>query len=126
MIEGEGYCVSNETPEGFDLLGDHRNDLALAHPAKMRQREPKHPAVEFEPETAQHPLPQSTAKHIQEILEAPVDENQNEEAATKKEQVADLVELETLDFNRKNAGRRTDCVIDDALGQFRLQINEGK
>jgi hypothetical protein len=91
LVQGLCDSVTDEAAQGLNLLGDHGNQLALAHPAEVRHWETQNATVQLVPETAQHPLAQASARHIQYVLEAAIDQNQQQKGSAEEKQIGDLV-----------------------------------
>src|SRR5690606_2654538 len=117
--QGEG--AADEAAERLHLGVDHLDDLAGRDAAEMREREAQHAGVELVAQAAQHALADDALVDVEDVFEAAVDQDQDQEQPAQQEQVLDLVELVTQHPVKGVAGQR---IVDDQLGQLEGGVKE--
>ena len=119
-----GDRVADEAAQRLHLLRDHRNDLALGDALEVRLREAQHAAVEHVAQPSQHALAEPALGDVDVVFERAVDQHDHQEAQAHQDQVRDLFELDAEEFLRKIRNLAADRIVDDALHQVGLQVDE--
>ena len=134
LVHGQRQGVADEAAERLDLLGDHRDQFAGADPPEMRQGEAHDAAVELVAQATQHAFAQKPLVDVDDVLEAAVDQHEQE-----KQGAVDRQQGEPLDLADRHAeqrevpqvgpvragqGRFAEHVVDDELRNVQGQVVE--
>ncbi len=120
--QGEG--IADESAKRLDLVVDHVDDHARRLLPEGRQREAQYPGIEVVAQPAQHALAREPARHVDDVLEPLVDEDQHQEAGAEKRQILNLGEMEAENLDRKGDLLALDRAVHDFLGQLVEHVEE--
>ena len=126
LERGKRDRVADVAAERIGLRDDRGDQLALRGPAEPLEREAQHPDEEVVAQAPEHALADYPAVHVEEVLEAAVDEDEPEEDRAQRDEILDLPELEAEDFHRKRGSVSIDRLVDDHLRQIEKEIEERK
>ena len=101
---GEG--VADKAAERLDLGGNHRNQLALAHFAEMRQRKAQDTRIQQKPEAPQHALAHTAFIDVDIHLKAAVNQHQKQENDAQRPQQGQLFHVHYFDAENLQRARK--------------------
>ena len=84
--------LGDEAAERLDLGIDHLHDLAGRDVPEVGQRETQHAREQLVAQPAQHALADDPLIDVDDVLEAAVDQHEDQEQAAQQEQILDLAE----------------------------------
>ena len=118
--------IADVAAEQIGLGNDGGHELSLRGPAKPRERETQHSDKEVVAQAPEHAFADDSAIHVEEVLEAAVDEHEPEERRTQQEEEFDLPELDAEDIDRKRRCVGVDRLVDDQLWKVKKEVEEWK
>ena len=120
----QGNCVADKAADGLDLGGDHLDHFALRGLAELRQRKSENPRIEIVTQPPKHALANAATVHIDDVFEALVYRDQNQEQAGEEKQILHLIEFESDYLDREIGVYPLDRLVDDLLRQLIKGVKE--
>ena len=116
------HGIAEIAAERFDLAGDHGDQLALGQPAELRQGKTQDPAEQLRAQPAQHGLAEAAFVHVDDVLEAAIDQYREQEQTREKSEILELIELPEFDAGEADGFGEIGAVaadrpVDDLFGQ---------